>query len=255
MCRRYAYRILGLIATRCFDTVGEKVVGHLLLKKRHQEVPENRLTITIILWNLMFIWPEYLTHILLFPDFVTPNYGMSAAVGSDSLLIDLWDDSDSVPSAKTITVTSGMKKSVSDRSASIISIARIIVAKRLASQEMNKLVVRKASSKFCTDTRALKLLISHLQVREIILSFLSRSTVAIVIGNSVAETRRKQFSNDIPISKKKKQKKDVERTLNSSSVTVADIEVSGFAKEDFTFKLSILNVTDVDDYAGNSAFH
>lgn len=139
VCRRYAYRILGLIATRCFDTVGEKVVGHLLLKKRHKEVPENRLTITIILWNLMFIWPENLTHILLFPDFVTPHYGKSAAVGSDSLLIDLWDDSDSVPSGEN-------RKSVSDRAASIISAARIIVAKRLASQQMNKLVVRKTTS-------------------------------------------------------------------------------------------------------------
>ena len=97
---------------------------------------------------------------------------------------------------------------------------------------------------------------SHLQVREVILSFLSRSTVAIVIGNSVAETRQKQISNDIPISKKKKQKKDVDdRTLSSSSVTVSDVEVSGSTKEDFMFKSSILNVTDEDDYAGNSAFN
>lgn len=79
-----------------------------------------------------------------------------------------------------------------------------------------------------------------------------------MIGNSVAETRQKQFSNDIPVSKKKKQKKDVEdrtRTLSSSSINTSDIEVSGFAKEDFTLKSSILNVTDVDDYAGNSAYN
>ena len=80
--------------------------------------------------------------------------------------------------------------------------------------------------------------------------------MAIVIGNSVAETRQKQISNDIPISKKKKQKKDVDdRTLSSSSVTVSDVEVSGSTKEDFMFKSSILNVTDEDDYAGNSAFN
>lgn len=77
-----------------------------------------------------------------------------------------------------------------------------------------------------------------------------------MIGNSVAEARQKQISNDIPISKKKKQKKDVEdRMLSSSSITVSDMEVSGSANEDFTFKSSILNVTDEDDYAGNSAFN
>lgn len=146
VCRRYAYQILGLIATRCFDVLGEKVVGHLLLKKRLQEVPENRLTITVILWNLLFIWPEYLTHVLLFPDFVTPKYGESAVVGSDSLLINLWDDGNSVPQRNDTQSCPSSAKSIvmtSERAISILSIARIIVAKRLASQHMTKLVVCK----------------------------------------------------------------------------------------------------------------
>lgn len=136
---------------RCFDALGEKVVGHLLLKKRPQEVPENRMTITVILWNLLFIWPEYLEHVLLLPNFVTPKYGESATVGSDSLLIDLWDGSHSVPqktnaqsllsSTKTNMESCGAKNSSSDRAVSLLSIARIIAAKRLATQQMTLLVV------------------------------------------------------------------------------------------------------------------
>lgn len=136
---------------RCFDALGEKVVGHLLLKKRPQEVPENRMTITVILWNLLFIWPEYLEHVLLLPDFVTSKFGESATVGSDSLLIDLWDASHSVQkksstqsflsSTETNMESCGAKNSSSDRAVSILSIARIIAAKRLATQQMTLLVV------------------------------------------------------------------------------------------------------------------
>lgn len=92
------------------------------------------------------------------------------------------------------------------------------------------------------------------QVREIVLSFISRSTVAIAIGNSVADMRLKQnFSDDVPKSKKKKQKKGNEDgTSSSSSATASDSKTSGSALEDVILKPSILNIIDEDDYAGDS---
>lgn len=94
------------------------------------------------------------------------------------------------------------------------------------------------------------------QVREIVLSFLSRSSVAIAIGTSVADMRLKQnISDDVPKSKKKKQRKGNEDgTSSSSSVTASDSNKAGPALRDVILKPSILNITDGDDYAGDSVF-
>ena len=78
--------------------------------------------------------------------------------------------------------------------------------------------------------------------------------MAIAIGNSVADMRLKQnISDDVPKSKKKRQKKGNEDgTSSSSSVTASDSKMPGPATEDVIFKASILNITDEDDYAGDS---
>ena len=87
-----------------------------------------------------------------------------------------------------------------------------------------------------------------------VLSFVSRSSVAISIRNLVADKRQRQNNlNGIPKSSKKKRRKDVgDEKLSAGSVTVLDVETSAFAEEDIKFKPSILNTTDEDDYGGNS---
>ena len=74
---------------RCFDLLGEKIVEQLLLKKRFREAPDNRLIITIILWNLLYIWPETLAHKLvpISSNFDMEETGLPLNV---SLLQDLW---------------------------------------------------------------------------------------------------------------------------------------------------------------------
>ena len=50
---------------RCYDLLGEKIIFQLLLKKRKDETMENRIIITIVLWNLLYVWWEYLVHNLI----------------------------------------------------------------------------------------------------------------------------------------------------------------------------------------------
>lgn len=78
--------------------------------------------------------------------------------------------------------------------------------------------------------------------------------MAIAIGTSVADMRLKQnISEDTPKSKKKKQRKGNEDVISSSSsIAASDSKKSGPALEDVKFKPSILNITDEDDYAGDS---
>jgi hypothetical protein len=145
-CRGYAYRILGLVSMRCFDMLGEKVVGQLLLKKRFQEDADNRMLITIILWNLLYVWPDYLAHVLLLPDGAIPEHGQPIATVPRSLLEDLWEDP---PRTQAQPLSAGSssrslesgKFSSSLRSVSILSGARTILAKRLPSLELNASVV------------------------------------------------------------------------------------------------------------------
>ena len=65
VCRGYSYRILGQISMRCYDLLGEKIIFQLLLKKRKDETMENRIIITIVLWNLLYVWWEYLVNNLI----------------------------------------------------------------------------------------------------------------------------------------------------------------------------------------------
>ena len=50
---------------RCYDLLGEKIIFQLLLKKRKDETMENRIIITIVLWNLLYVWWEYLVNNLI----------------------------------------------------------------------------------------------------------------------------------------------------------------------------------------------
>lgn len=128
---------------RCFDVLGERVVGQLLLKKRFQEDAENRMLITIILWNLLYVWPEYLVHVLLLPDGAIPGYGQPIATEPRSLLEDFWEIQLSVSagSSSRSQGTGSEKFSSSLRAVSILSGARTILAKRLPSPQMNASVV------------------------------------------------------------------------------------------------------------------
>ena len=170
-CRGYAYRILGLIAMRCFDLLGEKIVGQLLLKKRFREIPENRLIITIILWNLLYIWPETLAHILIR---IPSDYGMgeTGLPINVSLIQDLWAEvsaeepvssekfgtgrRDEIPSGTriragtvpvpAITARLGGIPTVSRqsqilRSVCILSAGRVIAAKRISDINFNHFMV------------------------------------------------------------------------------------------------------------------
>lgn len=115
---------------RCFDVLGEKIVD-LLKKKRLQEDSENRIVITVILWNLLYIWPEYLDHVLIAVEDRAAGYGQPVVTKPDSLLNDLWETS-----VNRETATSHL------RSACIISAARIIVSRRFGSQHTNAMLVR-----------------------------------------------------------------------------------------------------------------
>lgn len=116
---------------RCFDILGEKVVGQLLLKRRFQETVDNRIIITVILWNLLFIWPEFLEHVLIAAEEGVAGYSQQVSCEPDSLLNDLWETSINQESATPQL-----------RSACIISAARTIVSGRFGSQQMNAMLVR-----------------------------------------------------------------------------------------------------------------
>lgn len=141
-CRGYAYRILGLVSMRCFDVLGEKVVGQLLLKKRFQEDADNRMLITIILWNLLYVWPDYLAHVLLLPDGAISGHGEPIATVPRSLLEDFWEVSSLTQAGSSSRSQGNDKFSSSLRAVSILSGARIILAKRLPSPQINASVVR-----------------------------------------------------------------------------------------------------------------
>lgn len=74
---------------RCFSLLGERIIEQLLIKKRFQEVSENRIIITVILWNLLYIWPETLAEMLI-P--LESNFDMEVTGLPEnlSLLKDLW---------------------------------------------------------------------------------------------------------------------------------------------------------------------
>lgn len=161
-CRGYAYRILGLVSMRCFDVLGEKVVGQLLLKKRYQEDPDNRMVITIILWNLLYVWPEYLVHVLLLPDGAVPTHGQPITTVPRSLLEDFWEVPPAAAGpARALPNSAGFesrsqsrsrgseKVSSSLRAVCILSGARTILAKVLPTQQINASVV---SSMPCSCT-------------------------------------------------------------------------------------------------------
>lgn len=134
-CRGYAYKILGLIATRCFEDVGQKVVK-LLLKNRLQEVPENYLIITTVLWNLLYIWPDCLSHILI-------EKSLQSFQVHWSLLGDLWGHSCSDNNVEMAVDSKISNKTVVTlRSICMLSAARVVVAKRLPAQQMNDSIVR-----------------------------------------------------------------------------------------------------------------
>ena len=116
---------------RCFDILGEKVVGQLLLKRRFQETADNRIIITVILWNLLFIWPEFLEHVLIAVEDGVAGHGQPVTCEPDSLLNDLWETSVNRESATPQL-----------RSACIISAARTTVSGRFATQQMNAMLVR-----------------------------------------------------------------------------------------------------------------
>lgn len=126
---------------RCFDVLGERVVGQLLLKKRFQEDAENRMLITIILWNLLYVWPDYLVHVLLLPDGAIPGYGQPITTEPRSLLEDFWEIQLSV-SVGSSSRSQGSEKFLSNlRAVSILSGARTMLAKRLPSPQINASVV------------------------------------------------------------------------------------------------------------------
>lgn len=139
-CRGYAYKVLGLIATRCFEDVGENVVMKLLIKNRLQEVSENRLIITIVLWNLLYVWPDYLSQVLIVPEYERNLQNESQ--GHWNLLSDLWGHSSSADTSQMAVDSKTSNKTVASmRSICTLSAARIVVAKRLPAQQINDSIV------------------------------------------------------------------------------------------------------------------
>jgi hypothetical protein len=135
-CRGYAYKVLGLITARCFEDVGQKVIMKVLLKNRLQEVPENCLIITTILWNLLYIWPDYLSNTLIERSFQSSQIHWS-------LLGGLWGHSCSDNNIQLAVDSKISNKTIiSIRSICFLSAARVVVAKRLPAQQMNDSIVR-----------------------------------------------------------------------------------------------------------------
>jgi hypothetical protein len=244
---------------RCFDVLGEKVVGQLLLKKRFQEDAENRMLITIVLWNLLYVWPDYLAHILLMPDGAIPGYGQPIATVPRSLLEDFWE----VPSrtqAQFISVGSSRsqgsdKFSPSLRSLSILSGARTILAKRLPSMELNVSVVSEKLHP-CTidDFLMFDLLKSNWQLRELVVSFMLRSTVASTIKNTIADSRQCIAGSSNGRKKAKKSGVHVGTPLSPLALSGASYEAPEKVDrkiERKEFKLSTLTADDAEDLGGD----
>ena len=157
---------------RCFDLLGEKIVEQLLLKKRFREAPDNRLIITIILWNLLYIWPETLAHKLV-PISSNFDMGETGLPINVSLLQDLWAEipveaastgkfgtgkRDEIPTEITIKkgtdpagglIKAGLggiptvsRQSQVLRSVCILSAARLVVAQRISDVHFNNCMVR-----------------------------------------------------------------------------------------------------------------
>jgi hypothetical protein len=97
----------------------------MLLTRRNTEVPESRLSITAILWNLCFVWTEELTALLMETTDLQVRYGLQVTMSAGSpfhgeLLDDCFATADSGPSealASTIrlAVLSATRLVVSDR--------------------------------------------------------------------------------------------------------------------------------------------
>jgi hypothetical protein len=122
MCREYAYRNLSLIATRCFDTLGDKIVG-LFLKKRLAD-PELRVLITSLLWNIAYVWADKVYSKLLIPEL---ERRMSAVPDTHwDLLADLWIGCGGSATAEIIT-----QRDAAVRAVCFLSAARFISAVRL----------------------------------------------------------------------------------------------------------------------------
>ena len=118
-CREYAYRALSLIAMRCYDLLGEKIVG-LLLRKRTAD-PENRALITALLWNLVYVWADRLS---LSSQLLIPEWERNARGVPEThwdLLSDLWIG----------CAAEGGGRDTGIRSVCFLSAARFVVAARL----------------------------------------------------------------------------------------------------------------------------
>eukprot|EP01041_Mallomonas_annulata_P004238 gene4238-8431_t len=64
VCRGVAYRLLGRIAACCYEYIGPKIV-RLFVHLRRKESKENVQVLTGVLWDLLYLWPEYLQNLLL----------------------------------------------------------------------------------------------------------------------------------------------------------------------------------------------
>jgi hypothetical protein len=121
-CREYAYRNLSLIAVRCFDTLGEKILG-LFLKKRLAE-PELRVLITSLLWNIAYVWADRVQSKLLIPELERRMSGVPDTHWD--LLSDLWIGCGSSRSTEAIS-----QREAAARAVSFLSAARFVAAVRL----------------------------------------------------------------------------------------------------------------------------
>ena len=103
-CRSLAYRLLGLLATRVFDRLGDKVVK-LLLKKRVNETPENQRIIASVLWNVLYVWTERVGPVLLQPTHVREAHGVPPHLWD--LTSDLWNED--VPAMQAVCLLSACR--------------------------------------------------------------------------------------------------------------------------------------------------
>jgi hypothetical protein len=103
-CRGLAYRLLGLLANRVFDRLGDKIV-QLLIKKRANETPDNQLVIACVLWNVLFVWTERVGPVLLQPTHVREAHGVPEHWWD--LTQDLWRDD--VPALQAVALLSACR--------------------------------------------------------------------------------------------------------------------------------------------------
>ena len=108
-CRALAYQILGVLAAKCYEYIGIKIIK-MLLKKRESE--HNKISIVIhgFIWDITLLWSEYLIPLLLHP-YTYPNgfpLHSTQATSSNNMLKELYSNV------------------VTTRSMAIISISRLI---------------------------------------------------------------------------------------------------------------------------------